>query len=143
MRKTTSCTCENKDAVTAKLISAFVFNIQIVQFLLFLNQKFQASSLLLRLYRPVYVGPVRKPHCWFSHDLAQILFSRSGKIKKLSEMKQGDNSGWLSWGYSKLVKEPIGWSWKLLQGQGKEENKQEEQYVILEVIKVNCNYCDE
>ena len=36
-----------RSPVTAKLISAFVFAIQIVQFLFFLNPKFQASSLLL------------------------------------------------------------------------------------------------
>ena len=34
-------------AVTAKLISAFVFATRIVQFLFFLNPKFQACSLLL------------------------------------------------------------------------------------------------
>ena len=34
-------------AVTAKLISVFVFATRIVQFLIFLNPKFQASSLLL------------------------------------------------------------------------------------------------
>ena len=44
-------------AVTAKLISAFVFATQIV----FLNLKFQASSLLLCLYRSVCVRPGRKP----------------------------------------------------------------------------------
>ena len=77
MRKPTIRICENKGAdsfaVTAKLISAFVFAIQIVQFLLDLTPKFQASSLLLCLYRPVCVGPVRKPHCWFSHEAAHIL----------------------------------------------------------------------
>ena len=41
--------------VTAKLISAFVFSIRIVQFLYFSNPKFQASSHLLCLYRPVCV----------------------------------------------------------------------------------------
>ena len=55
-------------AVTAKLISAFVSAIQIVHFLYFLHQNFQVSSLLLHLYSLVYVRPVRKPHCWFSHD---------------------------------------------------------------------------
>ena len=59
-------------AVTAKLISAFVFATRIVQFLFYLNPKFQASSSFLCLYRPVCVGPVRKPHCWFSHEAAQI-----------------------------------------------------------------------
>ena len=48
-------------AVTAKLISAFVFATRIVQFLFYFNPKFQASSSLLCLYRPVCVRPVRKP----------------------------------------------------------------------------------
>ena len=38
-----------------------------------LNPKFQASSQLLCLYKSVCVGPVRKPHCWFSHEAAQII----------------------------------------------------------------------
>ena len=54
-----------------KLISAFVFTTQIVQFLFYLNPKFQASSSFLCLYRPVCVGLVWKPHCWFSHEVAQ------------------------------------------------------------------------
>ena len=57
---------------TAKLISAFVFATRIVQFLFFLNPKFQASSSFLCLYRLVCVGPVWKPHCWFSHEAAQM-----------------------------------------------------------------------
>ena len=82
VRKPTICIGENKDAdqlraqisfaVTAKLISAFVFATRIVQFLLYFNPKFQASSSFLCLYRSVCVGPVRKPHCWFSHEVAQI-----------------------------------------------------------------------
>ena len=47
-------------AVTAQLISAFVFATGIVQFLFYLLPKFQASSVLLLLYRPVYVRPGRK-----------------------------------------------------------------------------------
>ena len=76
MRKPTICMCENKDADqlrgNAKLISAFVFATRIVRFLLYSTPKFQASSHLLCLYSPVYVGPVRKPHCWFSHEAAQM-----------------------------------------------------------------------
>ena len=53
---------------TAKLISAFVFATWIVKFLFY----FQASSSFLCLYRPVCVGPVRKPHCWFSHEAAHM-----------------------------------------------------------------------
>ena len=48
-------------AVTAKLISAFVFATRIVQSLYFITAKFKASSHLLWLYSPVYVGPGRKP----------------------------------------------------------------------------------
>ena len=47
-------------AVTAKLISAFVFATWIGQSPYFLNVKFQASSHLLWLYSPVCVGPGRK-----------------------------------------------------------------------------------
>ena len=48
-------------AVTAKLISAFVFAKRIVQLHYFLDPKFQASSHLLWLYSPVCVAPGRKP----------------------------------------------------------------------------------
>ena len=48
-------------AVTAKLISTFVFATRIKQSLYFLNPKFQASSHLLWLYSLVCVGPGRKP----------------------------------------------------------------------------------
>ena len=65
MRKPDFCLGENKGAdhfaVTAKLISTFVFATRIVQFLFYLNPKFQASSSFLSLYRPVCVGPGRKP----------------------------------------------------------------------------------
>ena len=37
---------------------------------LLLTSEFQASSSFLCLYRPVCVGPLRKPHCWFSHEAA-------------------------------------------------------------------------
>ena len=63
-------------AVTAKLISAFVFATLIVQFLLYLNPKFQASSSFLCLYRSVCIISVRKPHRWFSHEAAQMMESQ-------------------------------------------------------------------
>ena len=54
MRKPTFSICENKGAdslaVTVKLINAFVFPTQIVQFVYFLNPKFPVSSHLLCLY---------------------------------------------------------------------------------------------
>ena len=85
MGKPTISIGENKDAdqlrgyiaVTAKLISAFVFATRTVQFLFYLNPKFQASSSFLCLYRPVCVGPVRKPHCWFSHKAAHFIVLRN------------------------------------------------------------------
>ena len=78
MGKPIICLGENKGAdqlcgITANLISAFVFATRILQFLFYVNPKFQASSSFLCLYRPVCVGPVRKPHCWFSHEAAHNL----------------------------------------------------------------------
>ena len=58
--KPTICIGENKDAD------------QLRGNLFFLNPKFQASSFFLCSYRPVCVGPVRKPHCWFSHEVAHL-----------------------------------------------------------------------
>ena len=54
---------ESKDAdrLPGKPIGAFVFAVQIVQFLFYLNTKFQASSHLLLLYSPVCVGPGWRP----------------------------------------------------------------------------------
>ena len=72
MRKLDFCLCENKGAVTAELISAFAFAVWIVQFLYFLNPKFQASGHLLCLYKSACAGPVQKPYCLFSHDTTQI-----------------------------------------------------------------------
>ena len=56
-------------AVIAKLISAFVFAIRIVQSLYYLNPKFQASSHFLWLYSPVCVG---NPEDRFSHNEAHL-----------------------------------------------------------------------
>ena len=59
-------------AVTPKLISTFVFATRIVQFLYYLNPKFQASNHLVWLYSPVCVGPGRKP--------GRPVFSQRGSI---------------------------------------------------------------
>ena len=76
MGKPTICISENKDADQLRgnreADQRLCFASRIVQFLFYLNLKFQASSSFLRLYRPVCVGPVRKPHCWFSHEAAHI-----------------------------------------------------------------------
>ena len=74
MGKPTICICQN---------SAFVLATPIVQFLLYLTPKFQASSLLLWLYRPVCVGPVQKPHCWFFHKAAHIFYMQHQHATRL------------------------------------------------------------
>ena len=61
-------------AVTAKLISAFVFATWIVQSIFYLNPKFQASSHLLSLPSAVCVGPGRKPR--------RPVFSERGSYRK-------------------------------------------------------------
>ena len=76
MGKPAICIGENKDAELRSNREAdqrLCFSYWIVQFLFYLNPKFLASSSFLCLYRPVCVRPVRKPHCWFSHEVAQLL----------------------------------------------------------------------
>ena len=48
-------------AVTAKLISIFVFPTWIVQYFFYLNPKFQVTSYIQWFSSPVYVCPSRKP----------------------------------------------------------------------------------
>ena len=65
MRKPDFCLCENKGADQLRshceADSAFVFATRIVQYLFFLNPKFQASSHLLCLFSSICVRPSRKP----------------------------------------------------------------------------------
>ena len=68
-------------AVTAKLISAFGFDIRIVQSLYYLNPKLQVSSHLLWLYSSVCVGPGRKPQ--------RPVFSQRGSYV-LSHKRRGE-----------------------------------------------------
>ena len=81
MEKPTTCIGENKDTDQlrgnreADQLLCFRYSDSTIPLL------FQASSSFLRLYRPVCVRPVRKPHCWFSHEAAHLftvgLFSTS------------------------------------------------------------------
>ena len=73
MGKPTICIGKNKGADQLRSNCAFVFATGIVQFLFYLNQKFQASISFLCMYRSVCVGPVRKPHYWFSHKAAHFM----------------------------------------------------------------------
>ena len=77
-RKQDNCPCENKDAdqlcSTCTMISAFVFATRIVLFLFFLNLKFQASSLFLRVYMTDCVGPGQKSR--------RLVFSCCGSYRR-------------------------------------------------------------
>ena len=82
-------------AVTAQLISAFVFAIQIVQSLIFYDLKFQAFNHLLWLHRPIcarFVSDlVGDPNC-FSHAKAQMRRnSQSYKRRDDGELKHSEN----------------------------------------------------
>ena len=37
---------------------------------------------LNRFYRPFCVEPVRKPHCWFSHDVARFTLTYTYKRER-------------------------------------------------------------
>ena len=74
MGKPTICIGENIGG-NREADQRFVYATRIVQFLFYLNPKFQASSSFLCLCSPVCVGPVRKPHCWFYHEVAHLLQS--------------------------------------------------------------------
>ena len=78
--KPTICIGENKDAdqlrgnreADQRLCFRYTDSTLPV-FLFFLNPTVRASSQLLWLHSPVCVGPVRKLHCWFSHEAAQMI----------------------------------------------------------------------
>ena len=86
VRKRAFCICENKDADQLRgnreadqrlCFRHFVFATWIVQFLFYLNPKFQASSHLLWLYSPVCVG---NPEDRFSHNKACMFYVELTKI---------------------------------------------------------------
>lgn len=60
-----------------------------------------------------------------------------GQLKRLSGLENSDSEGWLKWGYSTLVKKPIGWSLKWLSGQP-ENTKADEAFVVMDVIKAKA-----
>ena len=76
MGKPTICIGENKDADQLRgnreADQRLCFSYSDSTIPLYLNPKFQASNFLLCLYRPVFVGPVLKQHCWFSHEVTQM-----------------------------------------------------------------------
>ena len=88
-------------SASVKLISPFVFATQTVQFLFFVNPKIQASSLLLRLYRPVHVRPGGKPRrpvfsLSGSYELSNFLcflFSCNSNSKSPNAIKLGVAGG--------------------------------------------------
>ena len=68
-------------AVTAQLISTFVFASQIVQSLYFKNLKFQAASHLLCLYSLV-CGTKSETPKRFSHNAAHIIKTKQIDLRK-------------------------------------------------------------
>ena len=74
MGKPTICIGENKDADQLRgnreADQRLCFRYTDCTIPLLSKSKFPVSSHLLCLYRAVCVGPVRKPHCWFSHEAA-------------------------------------------------------------------------
>ena len=70
-------------AVTAQLISAFVFASQIVHFLYYLNPKFQASSHIQWQHSPFVSDLVGNPEDLFSHDEAHIIFKFGSETAKV------------------------------------------------------------
>ena len=72
MGKPAICICENKGADQLRGNREADQRLCFRYSVFYLNPKFQASSSFLCLYRPVCVGPVRKPHRWFSHEAAHI-----------------------------------------------------------------------
>ena len=78
MGKPTICIGENKDADQlrgnreADQCLCFRYTDSTIPLLLKSEiSSFKLASVLI--YSLVCVGPVRKPHCWFSHETAQIL----------------------------------------------------------------------
>ena len=109
-------------AVTAKLISAFVFATRIVQSLYFLNPKFQTSSLLLWLHSLICVGPGRKPRrpvfsqrgsihtylLWQKKYIAHIPVQGKQRYPSTEHMNQSNGldlywTGWISWACRKRM----------------------------------------
>ena len=83
MRKPTTCICKNKNSDQLRS------NCEADEHLCFchtdstipLLSKSKISSPLPSyvLVQLVCVEPVRKPHCWFSHDAAHLEFSKNGQ----------------------------------------------------------------
>ena len=90
-------------AVTAQLISAFVFATHKVQSLFFLNLEFQACSILLLLHRPVCVRTGRKPQkpVFLCHGSDILYLSDIGLGVEQCHLRMLELpcSLWLSWIY--------------------------------------------
>ena len=71
MKKSDLCLWENKDA---DQISAFVLASRIEQSFFFVNSKFQATNILLSLYRPVCGRPCMESRRTQKRDIYNGLF---------------------------------------------------------------------
>ena len=68
MRKPTICICENKDTDQHQRLCFHYTDSTISLLLKYKISSFEPSSVLVKLC----VRPVRKPHCWFSHEVAHL-----------------------------------------------------------------------
>ena len=99
IRKPTICIAKIKRqidcALIAQLICHFVFATGIVQFFFYLVQKFKASSLLLSIYRPLYVRPVQKPKLlvflWGISNHSMFQVQMDVDVKFVQDQLKGDN----------------------------------------------------
>ena len=98
-------------AVTARLISAFVFATGIIQLLHFLNYKnpkLPGSSHLKCLYSSVCVRPIPKPHCCFSRDAAHLELINSTADERVCMLKS--LSGHLYWNFETVFEKVEIWN---------------------------------
>ena len=102
MGKPTICIGDNKDADQlcgnreADQRLCFRYSDSTIPLLL----KSEISSFLC-LYRLVCVGPVRQPHCWFSHETAQIMWLHIPMNHNKFSLKDKGNIGY---NYNRIMK---------------------------------------
>ena len=87
MGKTTICIGENNDAdqlrSNCEADQRLCFRYSDSTIPLLLKSEISSFKLFSVLVQPGFVGPVRKPHCWFSHEGAHMnLESKSPFVTK-------------------------------------------------------------
>ena len=90
MGKPTICIGENKDADQLRgnreADQRLCFRYSDSTIPLLLKSEISSFWLFSVLVQPVCVGPVRKPHCWFSHEAAQMIITAHKSAKRLKNV---------------------------------------------------------